>query len=283
MQSIIQANHLSKQYGAFTALDKVNLDIKPGNIVGLIGPNGAGKTTLLSAILGLKPYDGELSVMGLHPIKERRKMMQDLFFVADVSLLPSWMQVNQLLQFCDSVHPKFDLDKAQKLLSETKIKTNNKIRALSKGMQAQLHLILSLSIDAKLLVLDEPTLGLDIIHRKDYFDRLMNEYFTPEKTILITTHQVEEVESILTHLIFINQGQIILDYPIDTFNQQFSELEIPEDLLEEALALNPIYQRKILGRHIFMFEDQPHSTLEKFGSIYTPSIADVFVARFRNS
>lgn len=283
MQSIIKANQLSKRYGTFTALDNVNLEIKPGNIVGLIGPNGAGKTTLLSAILGLKPYDGELSVMGLHPIKERRKMMRDLFFVADVSLLPAWMQVKQLLQFCDSVHPKFDLNKANQLLSETKIQSANKIRALSKGMQAQLHLVLSLSIDAKLLVLDEPTLGLDIIHRKDYFDKLMNDYFTPEKTILITTHQVEEVESILTHLIFINQGQITLDYPIDTFNQQFSELEIPEDRIEEALALNPIYQRKILGRHIFMFENQPRETLEQFGSIYTPSIADVFVARFRNS
>jgi ABC-2 type transport system ATP-binding protein len=261
----------------------VTLNIQPGNIVGLIGPNGAGKTTLLSAILGLHNYAGELSVMGHHPIKQRQKMMQDLFFVADVSLLPQWLQVQQLLEFSQRVHPRFNYDKALQLLGKTKIKLSNKIKALSKGMQAQLHLILSLSIDARLLILDEPTLGLDILHRKNYFESLMNDYFTPEKTIVITTHQVEEVEEILTHLIFIDQGKITLDYPIEEYKQRFFELEIPEDRLADADNYSPILKRKILGRNIYMYEDQPRENLEQFGQIHTPSIADVFVARFRNS
>jgi len=280
--TVLKAQNLSKNYGSFQALKNLNLSLERGNIVGLIGPNGAGKTTLLKSVLGLLKCEGELDVMGIDPFKERNKLMERLCFVSDVGILPSWATCEELLGLTEKLHPKFNIEKARMHLSKTDILMSAKVKSLSKGMKAQLHLAIVLSIDVELLILDEPTLGLDILHRKQFLDDLMNEYFDETKTVVITTHQVEEIEEILTHLIFINKGSICLDLSMDKFRDVFHELEIPEDKLAEAKNLNPVAQRKILGKHIFMYENVDKSTLESFGNTSPPSIADVFVAKMSN-
>ena len=277
--TVIKAQNLNKVYGDFHALKDLNLAIEKGNIIGLIGPNGAGKTTLLKSVLGLLKCDGQLDVLGLDPHKHRNKILQHLCFVSDVGVLPSWATSKQLLDLTEQIHPKFDRAQAEALLAKTDIQMNTKVKGLSKGMKAQLHLAITLSIDVEILILDEPTLGLDILHRKQFLDHLVNHYFDESKTIIITTHQVEEIEEILTHLIFIRHGNICLDASMEQFRSEFHELEIPNEALTEADALNPIYRRKILGKHIYMFEGQDRENLAQFGDIYSPSIADVFVAK----
>lgn len=276
---VVNAQNLNKAYGDFQALKDLSLTLERGNIIGLIGPNGAGKTTLLKSLLGLLKCDGQLDVLGYDPHKKRNQILQQLCFVSDVGVLPDWATRDQLLNLTQKLHPKFRPEKALALLENTEIRPNAKVKDLSKGMKAQLHLSIILSMDVEILILDEPTLGLDILHRKQFLDYLVNDYFDATKTIIITTHQVEEIEEILTHLVFIKQGSICLDASMDEFRGEFHELEIPEERLDEANHLNPIYRRKILGKHIFMFENQDVSALKTFGEVYSPSIADVFVAK----
>ncbi len=278
MNSVISAQNLSKHYGSFCALDSISLDIKPGKVIGLIGPNGAGKTSLLKALLGLTSFDGELSVMGLNPRKDRAKMMENVSFIADVAVLPRWIRVQELLDYVEGVHPNFSRDKALAFLDKTKLTLNQKVREMSKGMVAQLHLALIMAIDAKLLVLDEPTLGLDIIYRKNFYAALINDYFDEDKTIIITTHQVEEIEHILTDLIFIQDGKIVLNTPMDTMQERYLEVMVHVDKLEQALLLKPLSQRAIFGKHVLLFDGVSADTLEPFGEVHAPSVSDLFVA-----
>ncbi|MGV6851999.1 MAG: ABC transporter ATP-binding protein [bacterium] len=278
MNALISAHNLGKNYGSYRALDSVSFDIKPGKIIGLIGPNGAGKTSLLKALLGLTTYQGELSVMGLDPRKNRAKMMEDVSFIADVAVLPRWIRVSELLEYVEGVHPKFNRDKALHFLELTKLGIHQKVREMSKGMVVQLHLALIMAIDSKLLVLDEPTLGLDILYRKSFYSALINDYFDEQKTIIITTHQVEEIEHILTDLMFIRNGKIILNTSMDTMHQRFSEVMIHPDQLEKAAALKPISERSVFGKHVFLFDGVSHEILEKLGEIHHPSVSDLFVA-----
>lgn len=282
-ENVVDAQNLNKTYGDFHALKDLSLTLQRGNIIGLIGPNGAGKTTLLKSLLGLLKCDGQLDVLGFDPHKERNRILQKLCFVSDVGVLPDWATRDQLLKLTEKLHPKFRPEKALALLENTEIKPNARVKDLSKGMKAQLHLSIILAMDVEILILDEPTLGLDILHRKQFLDYLVNEYFDDTKTIIITTHQVEEIEEILTHLVFIRHGSICLDASMEEFRSDYHELEIPEERLDEANQLNPIYRRKILGKHIFMFENQDASVLEAFGEVYSPSIADVFVAKMSSN
>jgi ABC-2 type transport system ATP-binding protein len=274
----IEARGLKKSFGATTALAGVDLKIEEGKILGLIGPNGAGKSTLLNAVLGLIPYQGELSVLGLNPWSSRDALMRDVCFIADVAVLPRWMRVQNAIDYLAGVHPKFDRARAEAFLSNTQIKRTSKVSELSKGMVTQLHLALVMAIDARLLVLDEPTLGLDLLYRKQFYDTLLNDYFDHKRTIVVTTHQVEEVEQILTDVMFINHGRIVLDCAMEDFETRYLELSPRPEHLSEARALKPIYERQALARPVLMFDSVGRDALAGLGEVRTPSIADVFVA-----
>ena len=274
----IEARDLRKAFGPTVALDGVNLRVEEGRILGLIGPNGAGKTTALNAILGLTPYEGELKVLGRNPWTERDQLMRDVCFIADVAVLPRWLGVAQALDYVAGVHPRFDRAKAEALLARTDIKRTSKVRELSKGMVAQLHLALVMAIDAHLLVLDEPTLGLDILYRKQFYDSLLNDYFDRRRTIVVTTHQVEEIQHVLTDLMFINRGRIVLDCTMEAFETRYLEVLVPPEHVAAAQALGPIHERQLFGRSIFLFENADRPPLAALGDVRTPSIADVFVA-----
>jgi len=274
----IEARGLRKAYGTTLALDGVNFRVDEGRILGLIGPNGAGKTTALNAILGLTPYQGELKVLGRDPWNERDQLMRDVCFIADVAVLPRWLRVSQALDYLAGVHPRFDREKAQGFLAKTNIRPANRVRELSKGMVTQLHLALVMAIDAKLLVLDEPTLGLDILYRKQFYDSLLNDYFDRNRTIVVTTHQVEEVQHVLTDLMFINRGRIVLDCSMEEFESRYLEVMVHPEHLPAARALKPIQERQVLGRSTLLFDQVDRQQLAAFGEVRTPSIADVFVA-----
>ena len=274
----IEARGLRKAFGTTIALDGINLRVEEGRILGLIGPNGAGKSTALSAILGLTPFDGELRVLGRNPWTERDQLMRDVCFIADVAVLPRWMRVSQAIDYVAGVHPRFDRAKAEGFLAKTEIKHASKIRQLSKGMVAQLHLALVMAIDARLLVLDEPTLGLDLLFRKQFYDSLLNDYFDRSRTIVVTTHQVEEIQNVITDLMFINHGRIVLECSMEQFESRYTELMVHPDHLAGAQALKPIYERQLFGRSILLFDNVDHALLAALGDVRTPSIADLFVA-----
>ena len=279
----IEARGLRKTFGTTVALDSVDLRVESGRILGLIGPNGAGKSTALNAILGLLPYEGELKVLGRDPWKDRDALMRDVCFIADVAVLPRWMGVTQALDYVAGVHPRFDRAKAEAFLARTSIKRTSRVRELSKGMVTQLHLALIMAIDAKLLVLDEPTLGLDILYRKQFYDSLLNDYFDHSRTIVVTTHQVEEVQHILTDLMFIDRGRIVLDCGMDAVEARYAELTcLPEQAIA-ARALRPIYERQAFGRTVFLFDNADRAQLARLGDIRTPSISDLFVAIIGNT
>ena len=281
MTPIISAHGLTKRYGRTLAVDHIDLEIPPGRIVGLIGPNGAGKTSALKAILGLATYDGELSVLGKDPATQRAALMEDVCFIADVAVLPRWIRVEQLIEITERLHPGFNRDRCMQYLSQTKVTAGQKVKQLSKGMVAQLHLALVMSIDAKLLVLDEPTLGLDIIYRKEFYTNLLNDYFDEDRTILITTHQVEEVEHILTDLVFIREGRIALESTMEDVQERYVELMAKPDKALEARQLNPIHERELFGRHIFLYDNVSRDRLQGLGELHTPSVADLFVATMK--
>ena len=276
MSAAISARGLSKRYNGTVALNGVDLDIEPGRIVGLIGPNGAGKTTALKAILGLTDFEGQLSVLGRDPRTERESLMQDVCFIADVAVLPRWIRVREAIEYVEGVHPRFSRARCEAFLARTKIKPEMKVRQLSKGMVVQLHLALVMSIDAKLLVLDEPTLGLDIIYRKEFYQTLLNDYFDHEKTIVVTTHQVEEIEHILTDL-------IALTATMDEVAERFSEVMVSPDRREQALALKPLTERQVFGKSIFLFDRVAQADLAQLGELHKPSVADIFVATMKNN
>jgi ABC-2 type transport system ATP-binding protein len=278
----IEARGLSKTFGTTVALDGVNLRVEEGRILGLVGPNGAGKTTALNAILGLIPYQGELKVVGRDPWTERDQLMRDVTFIADVAVLPRWMRVSQALDYVGGVHPRFDRAKAQSFLAKTTIKHTSKVRELSKGMVTQLHLALVMAIDAKLLVLDEPTLGLDILYRKQFYDCLLTDYFDRNRTILVTTHQVEEVQHVLTDLMFIDRGRIVLGCSMEEFESRYMELTVRPEQLAAAKALNPMHERQLMGRTILLFDRVDRQKLAPLGDVRTPNIADVFIAVIGN-
>jgi ABC-2 type transport system ATP-binding protein len=274
----IEARGLRKAFGATVALDGIDLRVEQGRILGLIGPNGAGKTTALNAILGLTPYEGELRVLGRDPWTEREQLMRDVSFIADVAVLPRWARVSQLLDYIEGVHPSFDRAKAESFLAKTDIPRTSKVRELSKGMVAQLHLAVIMAIDAKLLVLDEPTLGLDILYRKQFYDSLLNDYFDGNRTIVVTTHQVEEIQHILTDLMFIHRGKIVFACGMDEFEFRYAEVTVNPAQIAAARALKPMYERQVFGRSIFLFDGADRQQLAAIGDIRTPSIADLFVA-----
>jgi ABC-2 type transport system ATP-binding protein len=278
MSLTIRARNLTRSYGSNVAVDGIDLDIPSGRIVGLIGPNGAGKTTALKAILGLTGFEGELDVLGLRPDRERDRLMQDVCFIADVAVLPRWARVRQIIEITEKLHPRFSREKCLHYLKNTKVRQNAKVKTLSKGMIVQLHLALVMAIDAKLLVLDEPTLGLDILFRKRFYSNLLNEYFDEERTILITTHQVEEVEHILTDLLFIKDGRLILNETMDAVHERYCEVMVKPDQVEAARAMNPLNERVLFGRHIFLFDSADTTQLREVGEIHRPSVADLFVA-----
>lgn len=274
----IEARGLRKTFGTTVALDSVNLRVEEGCILGLIGPNGAGKTTALNAILGLTSYDGQLTVLGHDPWSARDQLMRDVSFIADVAVLPRWIRVTQLLDYVAGVHPRFDRAKAEDFLAKTTIKRTSKVRQLSKGMVAQLHLAVVMAIDAKLLVLDEPTLGLDILYRKQFYDSLLNDYFDRSRTIVVTTHQVEEVQDVLTDLMFIDRGRIVLECSMEDFDSRYLEVMVNPEQLTEARALKPIHERPVFGRSVLLFENANREQLAALGETRRPSIADLFVA-----
>ncbi|MFK7955109.1 MAG: ABC transporter ATP-binding protein [Lysobacterales bacterium] len=282
MSAIVKANSLRKKYRSSVALDNVNFQIEPGRIVGLIGPNGAGKTTALKAMLGLTSFDGDLTILGMDPMRQRHKLMDQVCFIADVAVLPRWIKVRQAVEFVEGVHPRFSRERAMRFLSQTKIKPESRVKELSKGMTAQLHLALVMAIDAKLLVLDEPTLGLDIIYRKEFYSNLLNDYFDEERTIIITTHQVEEVEHILTDLMFIKDGKIIIDASMEDIAERFVEVMVAPDQADEARALNPIHERSIFGKFVFLYDNADALALAELGEMHNPSIADLFVATMKD-
>jgi ABC-2 type transport system ATP-binding protein len=274
----IEARGLRKTFGTAVALDGIDLRVEEGRILGLIGPNGAGKTTALNAILGLTSYDGELKVLGRDPWTERDRLMQDVCFIADVAVLPRWLRVSQALDYVAGVHPRFDRARAEGFLAKTAIKRASRVRELSKGMVTQLHLALVMAIDASLLVLDEPTLGLDILYRKQFYDSLLNDYFDRRRTIVVTTHQVEEVQHVLTDLMFIDRGRIVLECSMEEFEARWVEVMVRPEHVAAARALGPIHERQVFGRSILLFDGVDRQELAALGEIRTPSIADLFVA-----
>jgi len=280
--AVIEARGLRKAFGTTVALDGVDLRVEEGRILGLIGPNGAGKTTALNAILGLIPYEGELKVLGRDPWRQRDQLMRDVCFIADVAVLPRWMRVSHSLEFLAGVHPRFDRVKAQSFLAKTDIKQSKKIRELSKGMVVQLHLALVMAIDARLLVLDEPTLGLDILYRKQFYDSLLNDYFDGNRTIIVTTHQVDEIQNVLTDLMFINHGRIVFGCSMDEFESRYVEVAVNPDRVAAARELKPMHERNALGRSILLFDHVDRQQLSGLGEVRTPSIADLFVAVMGN-
>jgi ABC-2 type transport system ATP-binding protein len=279
MSEIVKVRKVSKHFGEFAALDNVSFNISPGSIVGLIGPNGAGKTTALKSILGLTDFVGEMSVLGEDPRSGRHKIMERVCFIADVGVLPRWLRVSDAMDYIQGIHPRFNRDRAELMLAETKIPKRNKVKELSKGMVTQLHLALVMAIEVDLLVLDEPTLGLDILFRKAFYERLLNDYFDNETSIIISTHQVEEIESLLTHLLFINEGRIVLDCPMDEIDATYSEVLVPSKNQQRANALAPIHSRDILGQKVMIFENVAKDELRNLGELYAPTVADLFVAK----
>jgi ABC-2 type transport system ATP-binding protein len=278
----IEAHGLRKAFGPKIALDGINLRVEEGRILGIIGPNGAGKTTALNAILGLAPYQGQLKVLGRDPWTQRDQLMCDVSFIADVAVLPRWMKVSQALDYVAGVHPRFDRAKAESFLARTTISHTSKVRELSKGMVAQLHLALVMAIDAKLLVLDEPTLGLDILYRKQFYDSLLNDYFDRSRTIILTTHQVEEIEHVLTDVMFIHRGQIVFNSSIEELESRYLEVTVRPDQIAAARALKPMYEREVLGRSILMFDHVDRQQLAALGEVRTAGITDLFVAVIGN-
>ena len=274
----IEGHGLRKSFGTTVALDGIDVRVEEGRILGLIGPNGAGKTTALNVILGLTPYEGELKVLGRDPWKERDRLVRDVCFIADVAVLPRWARVAQLLDYVAGVHPRFDRAKAQSFLSKTTIKPDRKVRELSKGMVTQLHLALVMAIDARLLVLDEPTLGLDLLYRKQFYDSLLNDYFDGRRTIVLTTHQVEEVEHILTDLMFIDRGRSVLACSMEELESRYVEVIVKPERVAAAQELEPIHERQVLGRSILLFAGGDRQRLAALGEVRTPSIPDLFVA-----
>jgi len=279
MSALIEARDLTKRYGAHVALDRINFSVAAGRIVGLIGPNGAGKTSALRAVLGLTAYEGQLQVLGREPLRERAVLMRDACFIADVAVLPGWLRVDHAIDFVAGVHPRFRRDRATALLAKTGITGGRRMRELSKGMKTQVHLALTMAIDAKLLVLDEPTLGLDILARSAFYDALVNDYMDETRTILITTHQVEEVENLLTDVLFIDKGRIVLDASLDDIATRYAAVAVAGDRLDAARAEKPFFERRMLGKVILYFERPDLQKLAGFGEIHTPSVADLFVAK----
>lgn len=279
MSALVQARGVSKSYGKTAAVDNVSFEINAGKIIGLIGPNGAGKTTLLKAILGLTDCQGEMQVCGLDPFRQRKALMNEVSYVADVAVLPRWISVDRLLGFVSEMHPKFSEKEARAALSNTKIPIKATVKELSKGMIAQLHLCIIMAIDARLLILDEPTLGLDILFRKSFYTELLNDYFDLERTIIITTHQVEEIEHILTDVMFIDDGRIVLDESVEAIGERYTELMVTPDQVAEARTLAPLTERQVFGKSILTFEGVGRERLESLGDVRTPGIADLFVAK----
>jgi ABC-2 type transport system ATP-binding protein len=279
MPPLIQARDLTKKYGSHIALDHINFSVETGRIVGLIGPNGAGKTSALRALLGLTAYEGQLQVLGREPFAERTALMSEASFIADVAVLPGWLRVDQAIDFVGGVHPRFRRDRANALLARTQIAGKRRIRELSKGMKTLVHLALTMAIDAKLLVLDEPTLGLDILARRGFYDALVNDYMDATRTILITTHQVEEVENLLTDVLFIDKGRIVLDSSLEDIATRYAAVAVSEDKLNAARAERPFHERPMLGKKILYFEHPDHDKLAAFGEVSTPSVSDLFVAK----
>jgi ABC-2 type transport system ATP-binding protein len=281
MTSLVSARNVSKSFGNLRAVDDVSFDIEKGRIMGLIGPNGAGKTTLLKAVLGLTDCEGSLAVLGLDPFRQRRELMRNICFIADVAVLPRWIRVSQLLDFLDSVHPNFSRARAEELLRTTDIQASSKVRELSKGMVTQLHLSIITAIDAKLLVLDEPTIGLDIIFRKDFYSNLLNDYFDEERTIIITTHQVEEIENLLTDVMLINHGKIVLDSSMEAIPETYVELLATAENASKASQHRPIFEREVFGKKVLTFEGVSREKLAGLGETRTPDVADLFVAKIK--
>jgi len=288
MSAVISARGLTKRYGKQTAIDGIDFDIPAGRIVGLIGPNGSGKTTTLKAALGLIPFEGELTVMGLDPRTQRDALMQDVCFIADVAILPRWLRVMDAIDFVAGVHPRFDRTRAERYIANTRLRPTMKVKEMSKGMIVQLHLALVMAIDAKLLVLDEPTLGLDIIYRKQFYQNLLEDYFDENKTIIITTHQVEEVEHILTDLLFIRDGKIVLAASMDEVGERYVEVMVAADKLNAANALQPLDQRTVFGKNVMLFDSAraggvSRAQLSALGETRNPSVADLFVATMKGT
>lgn len=281
--SVIHARGLAKNYRSTRALDGIDLDIAPGRIVGLIGPNGAGKTTALKAILGLTEFDGELSVLGLNPRKQRSQLMERVSFIADVAVLPRWLRVGDAVDFVDAIHPRFDRARCKDFLTRTKLRDSMRVRELSKGMIVQLHLALVMAIDARLLVLDEPTLGLDILYRKAFYETLINDYFDEDKTILVTTHQVEEVENILTDLVFIRDGKLVLSASMEDVSERYVEVMVNPLHVDAARALQPLAERQVFGKHIFLFDGVDRQQLAPLGELRKPGVAELFVATMQGA
>ena len=283
MSAVISARGLSKRYGKSVAVDNVSFEIPAGRIIGLIGPNGSGKTTTLKAALGLIPFEGELKVLGLDPRTHRDELMENVCFIADVAVLPRWIRVSEAVDFVAGVHPKFDRKKAERYLANTKLKPSMKVKEMSKGMIVQLHLALVMAIDAKLLVLDEPTLGLDILYRKQFYQNLLEDYFDEQKTIIVTTHQVEEIEHILTDLMFIRDGRITLSASMDEISERFVEVMVPAENIAAAKALNPIDERQVFGKSVMLFDGVPRAQVAALGETRNVGVADLFVAKMKGT
>ncbi len=283
MTTLVRAKNLGKRFGHIAALDGVDLEIPEGRIVGLIGPNGAGKTTALKALLGLTSFSGELEVLGMDPRRERHRVMQDVCFIADVAVLPRWLKVRQALQIAEGLHPRFSMSRAEQLLAASEVRLDSRVGQLSKGMVTQLHLALVMAIEAKLLVLDEPTIGLDIIYRKDFYTTLLNDYFDEGRTILVTTHQVEEIEHILTDVVFINHGRIVLNETMERIGERFAQIAVAPEQAAAARELQPVYEQDVFGRKVFLFQDCTPQQLATLGESRIPGIADLFVAKIKGA
>jgi ABC-2 type transport system ATP-binding protein len=275
---VIEARGVRKSYGPTVAVDGVDLRVEEGRILGIVGPNGAGKTTLLYAILGLTRFEGSLRVLGHDPWNDRDALMREVAFITDVAVLPRWMRVSQALDYMEGVHPRFDRQKAEGFLVKTNIRRTSKVRELSKGMVTQLHLALVMSVDARLLVLDEPTIGLDILYRKKFYDSLLNDYFDRTRTIVVTTHQIDEIQDVLTDFVFINRGRIVLETSMDVFQSRYLEVMVSPEHLATARSLRPIYERQVFGRSILLFDNADRQHLTRLGDVRQPTIADVFIA-----
>ncbi len=283
MSTVISARGLSKHYGKQVAVDNISLDISSGRIIGLIGPNGSGKTTTLKAVLGLIPFEGELRVLGMDPRTQRDQLMEQVCFIADVAVLPRWLKVEQAVDFVAGVHPRFDRAKAERYLANTKLRPGMKVKEMSKGMVVQLHLALVMAIDAKLLVLDEPTLGLDILFRKQFYQNLLEDYFDEGKTIIVTTHQVEEIEHILSDLMFIRDGKITLSATMDEVAERFIEVMVPAEKIDAARALKPIDERQVFGKSVMLFDGVPRAQAAALGETCNVGVADLFVAMMKGT
>ncbi len=279
MSAIATARGLTRTFGSTKALDNVDFTIERGRIVGLIGPNGAGKTTALRALLGLSDYEGDLDVLGCDPKRQRAKLMEKACFIADISVLPRWLKVHNAIDFMDATHPSFSKDKALDFLDRTSVRVDHKVKQLSKGMVAQLHLALVMAIDAEFLVLDEPTLGLDLLYRKKFYETLLTDYFDDNRTILVTTHQFEEVERILTDVMFLQEGRIVLDASVEDLGERYVEVLVSPDRASEARALGALYERQVFGKTLFLYEGRQRDELAQFGELHTPSVSDIFVAK----